>query len=418
MGGKRGGATLPVTRVSVPSRALPADEELKRVERLLAQPNIEGRLVDRGGFSSSQCLLIREGHAHGFIAAVTSAFKHHYPLSLRPQHIWLIILQAVAVHVNNNAKELREKWLKGDSDTGKKITLEVVCDDFEQNDNANNDWGEVVHQFSAQIEEHTRNETIDAILPAFSDSDLAETVAMKITVMDICQNYFDYCCTTSCGFPSITLEGTETDWKKLRLHAEELVSNYCTAEFAEFWLPSLLPLLDKFHQQYVAATSKSTLGFSGVDSVFWNSMCKLGGTKGSGSRTWFNGWFNILFPVLQGFRNSYCVPYSTKLGYVKEGLTWNKRYGHGFLENMPDGVVGPDCEHFPNGLANAPVIWNYYGRNTSLRFYAGFVGAKQDPETLVISPQVGWFVCKNDIKNSSHSSLSALQDIIRGRCTK
>ena len=41
------------------------------------------------------------GHEHGFIAAVTAAFRDHYPLSLKPQHFWLMITQAVAVHVSN-----------------------------------------------------------------------------------------------------------------------------------------------------------------------------------------------------------------------------------------------------------------------------------------------------------------------------
>ena len=40
------------------------------------------------------------GHEHGFIAAVTAAFRDHYPLSLKPQHFWLMIAQAVAVHVS------------------------------------------------------------------------------------------------------------------------------------------------------------------------------------------------------------------------------------------------------------------------------------------------------------------------------
>ena len=60
------------------------------------------QLVDEGGMSGhpdGQRVLVG-GHEHGFIAAVTAAFRDHYPLSLKPQHFWLMITQAVAVHVS------------------------------------------------------------------------------------------------------------------------------------------------------------------------------------------------------------------------------------------------------------------------------------------------------------------------------
>ena len=60
------------------------------------------QLVDLGGISShpeGERILIGV-HTHGFIAAVTAAFRDHYPLKLKPQHFWLMVAQAVAVHVS------------------------------------------------------------------------------------------------------------------------------------------------------------------------------------------------------------------------------------------------------------------------------------------------------------------------------
>eukprot|EP01052_Picozoa_sp_SAG31_P017614 SAG31_NODE_1213_length_9359_cov_4.298164_9_plen_265_part_00 len=156
---------------------------------------------------------------------------------------------------------------------------------------------------------------------------------------------------------------------------------------------SLLPLLDKL----VAARSGE------VDSEFWNSMCKRGGTSGSGARTWFNGWFNILFPyidrgpwdracIYRPSPNPYCVPYSPDAGYVLEGLVYNKRYGRGFRVLMGEEFGGPDCEDFGSGMSCAPVEWDYLGQSVPLDFNAGFVGATQDPHTLQIRPAVGWFI--------------------------
>merc|ERR1711964_257019 len=154
--------------------------------------------------------------------------------------------------------------------------------------------------------------------------------------------------------------------------AEELVLGRCETEFASKWLAALLPVLDKFVEAYSGE----------VDDVFWISMAKRGGTSGSGARTWFNGWMNILFPYIDGHPNHYMEPYSTEAGYVKEGLVYDQRYG--MCE--PAGVAGPDCEDFPNGLSEAPVLWEYFGSEMPLKFKAGFLGASQDPKSLTISP--------------------------------
>ena len=52
--------------------------------------------------------------------------------------------------------------------------------------------------------------------PGWSQPSVVETLCERITVMDACKHYFSYKCTTFCGFPSITLEGTAHDWALLR----------------------------------------------------------------------------------------------------------------------------------------------------------------------------------------------------------
>ena len=56
----------------------------------------------------------------------------------------------------------------------------------------------------------------ELVCPPFSNTTSIEDIAQKITIMDICKNYFDYKCMTMCGFPEITLEGTEADWRMLK----------------------------------------------------------------------------------------------------------------------------------------------------------------------------------------------------------
>ena len=49
---------------------------------------------------------------NGFLHACELAWAEHFPLKLEPIHIWLTILQSVALHINQNAEKLREKWVK------------------------------------------------------------------------------------------------------------------------------------------------------------------------------------------------------------------------------------------------------------------------------------------------------------------
>merc|ERR550514_946458 len=363
-------------------------------------------LVDAGGYSKSDDPMISHGHDHGFINAVTTAFAQHYPLALRPQHLWLLVLQGVATHVDLHAEELRQKWVAHQG----KETLVVRCDDFVKG--RANPWDTTVHGradcFAAQITSHLVEGVAGVLSPTFTGAltTQTESIAQQMVVMDICKNYFTYKCSTMCGFPSITLEGSPQDWQLVRQHAEQLLTQQCQPEFSASWGKALLPVLDKF------VTASAT---GGADERFWNSMCKRGGTRGSGSYTWFNGWMNVLFPYIDRRPNRYCVPYSPSAGYVQEGR--EEKYYCRFRDKMPEGVQGPDVEDFPNGRSEAPVLWEYLGESIPLKFVSGFVGATQDPKTRTISPHVGWFIAAAEeaVDDNERGRGAAYTDALRLR---
>merc|ERR1719282_1082892 len=107
---------------------------------------------------------------------------------------------------------------------------------------------------------------MEDILPEFSRSTQIEHVATSITVMDVLQSYFSYRMCTMCGYPRIMMEGTLDDWRRLRVGAKALLAKRCTAEFAAKWSKSLIPILDKFVEEY----EKGAAGKRG-DDKFWNS---------------------------------------------------------------------------------------------------------------------------------------------------
>lgn len=299
-----------------------------------------------------------------------------------------------------NAEKVRKQWVAFE---GKK-TLVVERNGFVIG--KKNDWQSVIYGspdcFPAQIAKNVVDGVAEQLSPTFSDTSLVEHVAMNITVMDVCKSFFAYRCCTCCGFPSVTMEGSLTDWQKLRVTAEALITERCTSEFSTFWNQALLPLLDKFVEEYQKGMRKEA-----GDERFWNAMCKRDGRSGSGARTWFSGWFNIFFPYISGSQNHYCGPYNVDNTYEPkdskeddDGGNEQQRMWQWRSQMVGYKGAGPDVASFPKGLAQAPVTWDYYGKEIDLTFKAGLIGAEQDADGT-IRPVSGWFIEESKCEKST-----------------
>ncbi len=427
---------LPVTKVAIPK--IMAFESRKNSGQVigdyLSSNNNEQVLVDNGSYSrvtegKQRDLLHRStNNRHGMITAMVNAFSNHYPLVLRPQQIWIMILQGVSDHVNSNAAELQSKWMAGGKDSKggiqkKKLTINSPSFVLGERNRSNgprtgkNDWASVVcnpddgsmhaNTFLGQIKLNIHRDAYADLLMdeevdrGLSDTTPIERVCMGITVMTALQSYFSYCMTTTCGFPYIVLEGEKTDWMKIRKSAERLVRERCTSHFSGKWLPALLPLLDKFVEQYEQGhrlTQRGMKGKSSIDSVFWNAMVKRGGTRGSGAMTWLTGWINILFPYISEGKSLNCYafdPYSSSRAYVR---AVDNDYSESARASR-----GTDIKQFSRGLSKVPVEWNYLGRKMNLEFNSGFVTANQDPDTKEISAELMWFITEKGASKKSGS---------------
>ena len=308
-----------------------------------------------------------------FITASLDAWANHYPIRFKPEHIWLLILQAVAIHVEKNAEKLRKKYVNHNG----KMQLTVRRDGFKLGSDQN-DWEGVNGEFVQQIDANTVKDTIQLFDCDFSGSTMMEKICAKVTMMDICKAYFGYCVMTECGFPEITLDGTKADWIRLKQKATILLKNKVGEQFGAESI-ALIPVLDRF----IAA-------FDGeIDCLFWNSMIKRGAKMGSGGFDFFSGWFNVFYPFTSSkWENEHCVPYSMQEDYVQQALVLNRQIGHGYSR----GKAGGKVNKYPTGLAQAPVTWKYHGNNLKLQFIAGFMGYTQDPKTLEICPNLGWCI--------------------------
>jgi hypothetical protein len=382
------GLTFRVNDVAVGTALLPVLSHDKVIAAVLQKQMGTARgaqklptIVDEGGYSKHKCVFVEHDDISGnaFIDAITTAFDKHYPLLLKPDHFWLMVVQGVAIHTNKHAEQLRSNWVTHE---GKK-TLVVQCDNFVLG--AANDWAGVVAEFEKQIRANTVAGAVDMLTPSFSTTTLNETVAAQVAVMDVLQHYFDYCMTTICGFPEITLAGIKEDWQQLAARSVNLVKAKCLPELAKVWAPAL----ESVYERILA-----TFDCDGkVDVAFWQSLCKRGGTLGSGGYTWLNGWFNVFLPYGVESPNRCCRPYDAKDHFVQTGL---KEEWSGMGQSVPKGAEGIKLSNVPTGLSLAPVEWQYYDTLLSLQFKSGFIGVAQDPATKCVSPEVGWVIQRSE----------------------
>ena len=386
--------TFTVDDVPRGKTALPLQPTKAAIETILAAPDTPLESWTRG----TPQLILAPPEVHPFLSAVTTAYHNHFPIIFSPDMIWLQILQGLASHVTANAEALRHHFVAHE----KKKLIEIVRDEFRRG-NPDNDWEGAFAEFSQKMRPHIGATNHDLIAGKFGTTGPVEQAAMNVALMDAMQSYFVFGMTTSCGFPSVTLEGSEEDWRALRARAEKL------AVFdLSWWTKHLIPILDQFIETSAGRPDKD----------FWCNFYKLQ-PVGSGTPH-IHGHINTLFPYF-GRKGP------TKARLVKdfEVFIRNTKYNgvrseaqiqadiKRFAANQKDGAgqltdtlrrnpfIGRTDLGFRDGmttkdvtlkLSSAPMIWNYFGEPLQMELLAGFIGATQDPLTLAIRPKIGWAV--------------------------
>lgn len=320
--------------------------------------NVPVRVLEATAKSDS---LLIPADFHPFMAAMHTAYAEHYPMTISPDMIWLLIVQGFANHINQNPDKMRGYFVNF---KGKK-NLNIDRPEFEKG-SENNDWPGTFAEFSKKIQENTGAELLDLVTGNFSTTSPIEKAAFQITLMDAMKSYFTYSVTSLCGIPEITLEGTVRDWEKVEAKTREL------AQYdLEWWTSELMPILREFT---TAAAGKP-------DSDFWQSMYKWE-HKGSGD-AYITGWILKFFPykdydgkMVQFVGAQRPYPGKKDIGYDLSATT----------------------KEFTSGLSRADFIWNYYGTFYKMEFVAGFVGFQQDTKTLALRPEISWAVIDKQMR--------------------
>ena len=167
------------------------------------------------------------------------------------------------------------------------------------------------------------------------------------------QKYYKYKATyCSCGIPYVILEGTVEDWKKVKEKCQSL------AKYQLPWTDKLDTILGEFINAKEGKINKE----------FWQTMVRIKDGGGFYDRTVYSGWFTYLFP--------YDI------------------YGYQLNGRIPvDRDTAAELLKCPLSL---DVIGCLQRKTYNLTLFSGFVGIKQDPKTLSLKPEIGWFITESD----------------------
>ena len=288
------------------------------------------------------------------------AHNNHYPIRIKPDDIWILIVQAFSHHVNINSEELRNMFVnfEGKKELIVKSPLSYLTEVTKKD----------LEDFSVQINEQMKlylgDKLLNILTPDFTTTDENSLIVSKISIMGAFKKYFDYTMfLCGCGIPYIILEGTSDDYKKIKEKANEL-KKY---KF-DWYIDKIIPHIDKMIE---AKEGK-------IDVDYFKNMVQKkeeteykSGLSGRGGRYYqvdhLSGWFLNFFAYIGYGRGSY-RPFDLPSLKVK------------------------DFEKFPSQMLTVPFkIVDVNKKEYLMKYKVGFIGCDQN-EKKEVYPVTGWIV--------------------------
>ncbi|KAI9150871.1 DUF4419 domain [Paramyrothecium foliicola] len=314
---------------------------------------------------------------NGFVWSAVHAYSTHHHLVVRPDDVWFAILTQLSFYINAHAEELRSLFVAHEGQQH----LEV----FEAGTINTVDFGTLAERMTHMIAKYVKDPELRTwVMPEFSTTSDSDRVVASILFMGAMQKYFSYGMSLTCGIPSITLLGQQSDWQMIftRLDKLEQLGEEPT-HFAKMLRPVLAYMILSFEQP----TSPGVVNF-------WNKML-TDHVRGSG------------MDYLSGWLGAFCY-------WSAEGKA-NRVASNGF---GLDGIAYPvvDLDNVPEGFASVPVRVNDNGMIHECTMLAGSLGIEalsfaqpsrgehnRSQASDTIQPLSGWIMFENEDKKAAQS---------------
>ena len=294
------------------------------------------------------------------IQGLIYAYKNHYPITVTPDMIWILILQGFSRFMEKYENLVRERFVNF---TGKK-DLKVERLDYSPQSATKEVWDGIIKEFVEKIGKNVGQETIDNLECNFSTTSPAALVTSQVSIMSAMKQYFTYkVLMGGCGISNITLEGSLQDWDKIKSKLE-----FLSTKGLEWYTQHLIPIINNIIETKKYYNDKGKLSNDLIE--FWKRMIRVKGKGDMYDPHIINGWIVNFIPNLS---NEKPEVYEELIEY-----------------NVPDQIIS--C---PMELTWLPPLMNKkYEFKCSL--FSGFYGMIQDEKTFNVRPVIGYTIVVDD----------------------
>ena len=280
---------------------------------------------------------------------------NHYPIRIKPDDVWLLIVQAFSHHVNANSEELRHYFVNFE---GKK-TLTVNYNGIFYIENVDKKILEnFAEQINEQMKEYLGEEILQNLTPNFSTTDYNSTIICKLSIMGAFKKYFEYSMNlATCGIPYIILEGNLEDYKSIKEKAKNL-SKYDFKWYIERKIPHIEKMIE-------AKSGK-------IDTNYFKNFIQRKVVRDiCVSYTYISGWILDFFAY-----------YNNKVrGQIKIEKFNGKSLEIDEFKNLASQIL----------IVPFTIIEEITQKKYDMKYQVGFIGCDQN-ENKEVSPVQGWIV--------------------------
>ena len=316
-------------------------------------------------FDTNEELFYNKGKT-SLIQGLVLAYKKHYPITISPDMIWILIGQGFSRFMDKHHELVRERFVNF-SDK-KDLNVERLA--YSPYTSTKEVWDGTVKEFVQKIENNVGKEVIDTLECNFSITTPVTQVTCEVAIMSTMKHYFTYrVLMAGCGISAINLEGSVQDWEKIKGKLE-----FLSKKALNWWTKHLIPIIDNIILTKKYYNSHGKLNNELIE--FWKGMIRLKGRGDMYEPHMINGWIVKFIPNLEKD-----VP--SLYEEIRE-------------DDVPDQIIS--CPMELTWLAT-------YGTKIDFTcsLASGFYGMVQDKQTFAVRPVIGYAIVVEDKKESKIS---------------
>jgi len=314
-------------------------------------------------FDTNEELIYNKGKT-SLIQGLVLAYKKHYPITISPDMIWILIGQGFSRFMDKYHELVRERFVNF-SDK-KNLNVERLA--YSPYSATKEVWDGIVKEFVQKIENNVGKEVIDILECNFSTTTPVTKVTSQVAIMSAMKHYFTYrVLMAGCGISAINLEGSVQDWEKIKRKLE-----FLSDKALKWWTKYLIPIIDNIISTKKYYNSHGKLNNDLIE--FWKGMIRLKGKGDMYEPHMINGWIVKFIPNLE-----------KDVPAVYEEIR---------EDDVPDQIIS--CPMELTWLSTSGTKVDF-----TCSLASGFYGMVQDKQTFSVRPVIGYAIVVEDKKESS-----------------